>query len=179
MEWVCAFVVFAAIIAGAVAYRRQQADPTPESSDAGPLQQQSGSRFVGVPLDARLADPEWTGPIAAAGFDPTTADLVREVGEVMLSARSLLASDGMPFLSAATGILIVQRGRVGIAVPDNGRIVVASYDNYQAELNVGNTGMLKLMWEGRDHGIVFCDTNADTPEGREFGNALLRSINTI
>jgi hypothetical protein len=134
--------------------------------------------YVGMPLAARLADPVWAASISAAGFDPTTADLVRVVDSVMVSSPSITASDGMPFISADTGILVVQRGRVGIAVPDATRILVVGYETYGAELNVGNTGMLKLVWPraGSVHGIVFTSTDANTPEGREFGDALLSCI---
>lgn len=132
--------------------------------------------YVGVPLEVRLASAEWSGPIAAAGFDPATAGLVRVVGAVIVSSPRLNRSDYSPLISAGTGILLVQGGRVAIAVPDHDHIEVVEYDNYGAELNVGNTGMFKLVWAGRTYGIIFEDTDANTPEGREFGNALLRHI---
>ena len=178
MEWVCVFIVIGAMVAGILAYRNQSNEGPLESDHPGSTRQRSLPSYVDVPLDARLASPEWNAPIAEAGFDPPTAKFVRVVGAVTVSSPSYLASDGMPFTSAATGILIVQDGRVGIAIPDGNRIVVVSYDNWGAELNVGNTGILKLVWANRTHGIIFFDTNAETPEGREFGNALLRCIRT-
>ena len=134
--------------------------------------------YAGVPLAARLADPVWSAPIASAGFDTATAELVMVVGAVSVSSPRLEAADGMPFVMADTGILIVAQGRVGIAVPDEARIVVVSYDNYGAELNVGNSGILKLVWAGQTEGIIFDDTNADTPQGRAFAETLLRFVRT-
>ena len=179
MELVCTIAVIAATIMGILAYRNHRAGRHQESAHTEAPRQQPPPSYVGIPLDARLNSPEWATPIREAGFDPAAADLVRVVGSVMVNAPPHIASDGMPFVTAKTGILIVQRDRVGIAVPDGGRIVVMSYDNYQAELNVGNTGTLKLVWAGRTRGIVFYGMNADTPEGQEFGNALLRHIHTI
>ncbi|MFG2063495.1 hypothetical protein ACGFIK_18985 [Micromonospora sp. NPDC048871] len=179
MEWVCVVVVIGALVAGVVAYRNQQDRGDGDPDHAGAPQQGSLPDYLDMPLDARLAAPEWSAPIASAGYDPATADFVRVVGRTMVSSRGFRASDGMPFASPRTGILIVQGGRVGIAFPDGGRVVVVSYDNWRGELNVGNTGILKLVWDDRSQGIVFSAINVETPEGSEFANALVQYIHTV
>jgi hypothetical protein len=125
--------------------------------------------YAGVPLEARLADPAWSGPIVAAGFNPTAADLVRAVGPVIGLVHDHRWRGGQPrgamagTLSADTAILLVQHRNVGVAVPDGDRVIVAVFDARAAEVGVANSGSLQLRWPG-PHGftefVMFIGTDA-------------------
>jgi Flp pilus assembly protein TadD len=121
-----------------------------------------------------LDDLTWSRPLIAAGFEPSGADLLLAVGGVMAASRRITFSDGMPFLLAPTGLLIVQDRRIGLAVQDNTKIHVIQHSLDDARLMVSTFNALQVVW-GRDaavDGWTFIDLKVDTPEGQGLGDIL-------
>jgi hypothetical protein len=134
--------------------------------------------YAGAPLDQLLADPAWTEPLAQAGIVPSACDLVRRVDDALVAAPLQTFGDGMPFLSAGPAIVMVQGQRLAIAVPDERAVLVLTQPRSRGRLMLTRFSAVQIVFgaDGSVDGWTFPDMKVTTPEGKEFGDALHRYV---
>lgn len=134
--------------------------------------------YFDVPLGSLLADPVWSDPIRQAGFLPGSCDLVLRVTYVLVASRGTTFDNGMPFLSASPAVLLVQDSNLGLAVPDERRVLVLKRPATSGRLMLTNHGAVQIVFgrDGAQDGWTFTSMKKATEEGSAFGNTLLRFV---
>lgn len=130
--------------------------------------------YQGVDLNGLLADPAWAAPLARAGVAPASCELVRRVEDVMVAARYQSFSNGMPMLMAGPAILFVQGQTLALAVPEEREVLVLTKPLSEGRLMLTRFGAVQVVFgaDGTVDGWTFPHLKVETPEGKEFGNAL-------
>ena len=134
--------------------------------------------YQGVDLSGLLADPAWADPLARAGIVPASCDLVRRVESVMVADRRRSFRDGMPFLTGGPAIVFVQGQTLALAVPEDREILVFTKPLSEGRLMLTRFGAVQVVFgaDGAVDGWTFSRLKVETPEGKEFGNALNRYV---
>jgi len=134
--------------------------------------------YQGVDLGDLLADPAWADPLARAGIVPASCDLVRRVESAMVADRRRSFTEGLPFLSAGPAIVFVQGQTLAIAVPEEREVLVLTKPLSEGRLMLTRFGAIQVVFgaDGSVDGWTFAGLKKETPEGREFGNALNRYV---
>lgn len=134
--------------------------------------------YQGVDLGDLLADPVWADPLARASIVPASCDLVRRVASVMVADRRRSFSDGMPFMTGGPAIVFVQGHTLALAVPDEREVLVLTRPLGNGRLILTRFGAVQVVFgaDGSVDGWTFTGLKKETPEGREFGEALNRYV---
>lgn len=134
--------------------------------------------YQGVDLDGLLADPAWADPLARAGIVPASCDLVRRVEEVGVADPRKSFPQNMPFMIAGPAIVFVQAQTLAIAVPEEREVLVLTQPVSKGRLMLTRFGAIQVVF-GADASIdgwTFMDLKVETPEGKDFGDALNRYV---
>lgn len=131
-----------------------------------------------IPLETMLADPVWADPIREAGFEPGRCDLVLRVADVLVAAQGASFAAGRPFLFAAPAVLLAQDSDLGLAVPDERRVLVLRRPATRGRLMLTTHGAVQIVFgsDGSRDGWTFTHMKKATEEGSAFGNTLLRFV---